>query len=121
MSAASGHDVRSTEATRRLPPAGSSASSRQASTGPRPIADNASSTEPTANACHPWPHSHWAVAEAIRFAYASLKLVVEPGGVVGLAALLSGKVDIEGQTACVVLSGGNIDPALFSRILAGEI
>ena len=61
------------------------------------------------------------VAEAIRFAYASLKLVVEPGGVVGLAALLSGKVDIEGQTACVVLSGGNIDPALFSRILAGEI
>ena|SRR5215217_551673 len=61
------------------------------------------------------------VAEAIRFAYASLKLVVEPGGAVALAALLSGKVDIEGQTACIVLSGGNVDPALFARILAGEI
>lgn len=61
------------------------------------------------------------VAEAIRYAYTTLKLVVEPGGAVGLAALLSGAVDVEGVTAGVVLSGGNIDPGLFARILAGEL
>ena len=61
------------------------------------------------------------VAEAIRYAYTTLKLVVEPGGVVGLAALLAGELDVSGQTVGVVLSGGNIDPALFSRILAGDL
>ncbi len=61
------------------------------------------------------------VAEAIRYAYTTLKLVVEPGGVVGLAALLSGVVDVEDVTVGVVLSGGNVDPTLFSRILAGEL
>lgn len=61
------------------------------------------------------------VAEAIRYAYATLKLVVEPGGVVGLAALLAGELDVSGQTVGVVLSGGNIDPALFASILAGDI
>jgi threonine dehydratase len=47
--------------------------------------------------------------------------VVEPGGCVGLAALLAGKVKLDGRTAAVVLSGGNVDPDLFSRVLAGEI
>ncbi|WGM37685.1 threonine/serine dehydratase [Caulobacter sp. NIBR1757] len=61
------------------------------------------------------------VAEAMRFAFTWLKLVVEPGGIVGLAALLAGKVRLEGRTAGVVLSGGNVDPELFSRILAGDI
>ena len=61
------------------------------------------------------------VAEAIRYAYTTLKLVVEPGGIVGLAALLAGELDVAGQTVGIVLSGGNIDPALFSRILAGEL
>lgn len=61
------------------------------------------------------------VAEAIRYAYTTLKLVIEPGGAVGLAALLSGAVDVETATVGVVLSGGNIDPGLFARILAGEI
>lgn len=61
------------------------------------------------------------VAEAIRYAYTTLKLVVEPGGVVGLAALLAGELDVSGQTVGIVLSGGNIDPALFSRILAGDL
>lgn len=61
------------------------------------------------------------VAEAIRYAYTTLKLVVEPGGIVGLAALLAGELDVSGQTVGVVLSGGNIDPALFSRILAGDL
>jgi threonine dehydratase len=61
------------------------------------------------------------VAEAMRFAFTWLKLVVEPGGCVALAALLSGKLALDGRTAGVVLSGGNVDPALFSRVLAGEL
>jgi threonine dehydratase len=50
-----------------------------------------------------------AVRAAMRFAYAHLKLVVEPGGAVGLAALLAGRFDARGLTVGVVLSGGNID------------
>ena len=61
------------------------------------------------------------VAEAIRYAYSTLKLVVEPGGAVALAALLAGKLDLGGRTAGIVLSGGNVDPALYARILAGEL
>lgn len=61
------------------------------------------------------------VAEAIRYAWSTLKLVVEPGGAVGLAALLSGVVDVKDVNVGVVLSGGNIDAELFSRILAGEL
>ncbi|MEK0085256.1 threonine ammonia-lyase [Benzoatithermus flavus] len=58
------------------------------------------------------------VAEAIRLAFRHLKLVVEPGGAVALAAALSGKLDTQGRTIGVVLSGGNVDAALFARILA---
>jgi threonine dehydratase len=47
-----------------------------------------------------------------------LKLVVEPGGAVALAALMTGKVDVTGKVAVAVLSGGNIDPELFSRLVA---
>ena len=62
------------------------------------------------------------VAEAMRCAFSTLKLVVEPGGSVGLAALLAGKVGEAAPGACVglVLSGGNVDPVLFTRVLAGE-
>jgi len=61
------------------------------------------------------------VAEAMRFAYATLKLVIEPGGSVALAALLAGRIDLDGGTAAIILSGGNVDGELFSRILAGEV
>jgi threonine dehydratase len=47
--------------------------------------------------------------------------VVEPGGAVSLAALLAGRIDAAGRTIGVVLSGGNVDPVLFSQILAGEL
>ena len=57
------------------------------------------------------------VAEAVRFAFRTLKLVVEPGGAVSLAALLTGKVRTKDQTTAIVLSGGNVDPALFSAII----
>lgn len=61
------------------------------------------------------------VATAMRFAFQHLKLVVEPGGAVSLAALLAGKLDVAGRTVAVVLSGGNVDPALYSRVLSGEM
>ena len=60
------------------------------------------------------------VEEAIRFAWERHQLMVEPGGAVALAALLAGKVDPLEDTV-VVLSGGNVDPALHARIVAGEI
>lgn len=57
------------------------------------------------------------VAEAVRVAFRTLKLVVEPGGAVSLAALLAGKVDARDRTTAIVLSGGNVDPGLFSDII----
>jgi threonine dehydratase len=56
------------------------------------------------------------VAEAVRFAWEKHGLIVEPGGAVGLAALLSGKLALLEETV-VVLSGGNVDPALHARII----
>jgi threonine dehydratase len=58
------------------------------------------------------------VAAAVAFAFRELKLVVEPGGAAALAALLSGKIDVSGKTVVVVLSGGNVDPELFARLVA---
>ncbi len=57
------------------------------------------------------------VREAMRFAFNQLKLVVEPGGAVALAALLHGRVDAAGGHTGIVLSGGNVDPALFASII----
>jgi threonine dehydratase len=58
------------------------------------------------------------VMQAIATAHNLLKLVVEPGGVVALAALLTAKLDIKGRTVAVVLSGGNVDPEIYARALA---
>jgi threonine dehydratase len=58
------------------------------------------------------------VAAAVAFAFAELKLVVEPGGAVALAALMTGKIDVTGKVAVAVLSGGNVDPELFFRLVA---
>jgi len=60
------------------------------------------------------------VMAAIRFAFSHLKLVVEPGGAVCLAALLAGKFDAKGKVVGAVLSGGNVDPDVFGRALAGS-
>ena len=56
--------------------------------------------------------------EAVGFAYEQLRLVVEPGGAVALAALLSGQVEAAGKSVIVVLSGGNIDDAVLHRGIA---
>lgn len=58
------------------------------------------------------------VATAQRFAADRLRLVVEPGGAVALAALLAGKVAAE-DGMLVLLSGGNVDRAAYARVLAG--
>src|SRR5689334_22491803 len=57
------------------------------------------------------------VARAVRYAFEELKLAVEPGGVIGLAALLAGKLDVCGKVVVGVLSGGNIDAELFAKII----
>ena len=58
------------------------------------------------------------VARAVAFAFRELKLVVEPGGAIGLAALLAGHPDVKGKVVVAVLSGGNVDPELFHRLVA---
>lgn len=60
------------------------------------------------------------VGHAMRQAFRSLKLVVEPGGAVALAAALSGKIATRGKITVVVISGGNVDVELFSRIMGEE-
>ena len=57
-------------------------------------------------------------AAAQRWAAATLRLVIEPGGAVGLAALLAGKVKPEAGTL-VILSGGNVDLAGYAKAIAG--
>ncbi len=58
------------------------------------------------------------VGHAVRYAFEELKLVVEPGGAIGLAAMLAGKVDIKGKVVVGVLSGGNVDTELFAKLIA---
>jgi threonine dehydratase len=58
------------------------------------------------------------VRAAMAFAYAWMKLVVEPGGAVCLAALLSGELDVRGRTVAIVLSGGNVDADSFHQAIA---
>ena len=58
------------------------------------------------------------VGAAVRFAYRELKLVVEPGGAVGLAALLAGRIDVHGKNVVIVLSGGNVDADLYAKLIA---
>lgn len=60
------------------------------------------------------------VASAIRFAARALRLVAEPGGAVALAALLSGRLGEMPDDSVIVISGGNIDPALYASIQAGS-
>ena len=59
-----------------------------------------------------------AIIAAMRDAAAHLKLVVEPGGAAGFAALSSGEISLAGRTIVVVLSGGNVDLDLFARLVA---
>jgi threonine dehydratase len=57
------------------------------------------------------------VATAVEFAFRELKLVVEPGGAVGLAALLAGRIETSGKNVVIVLSGGNVDADMFAKLI----
>lgn len=59
------------------------------------------------------------VRDAMRFAFQNFKLVVEPGGAVSLAAVLSGKIATAGKTTAIVISGGNVDLELFASVQEG--
>jgi threonine dehydratase len=60
------------------------------------------------------------VLQAIAFAVRELKLVVEPGGAAALAALLQQRIDTRGKTTMVVVTGGNIDPAILARAIGAS-
>ncbi len=57
------------------------------------------------------------VRAAVRFAFQELKLVVEPGGAVALAAALGGAVALTGKNVAIMLSGGNVDADVFAKCL----
>ncbi|MCL4170829.1 UNVERIFIED_CONTAM: hypothetical protein GTU68_002067 [Idotea baltica] len=58
------------------------------------------------------------VLRAMKYAWEKLKLVVEPGACVALAAILHGKINVEGKKICLVLSGGNVDEENFIKALS---
>ena len=59
-------------------------------------------------------------AKAMQTAFEEYKIIVEPGGAVALAAILSGKIDTEGEVVGIVCSGGNIDASTFKDVLDGK-
>jgi threonine dehydratase len=61
--------------------------------------------------------SEESIVESIRRLMLDAKQVVEPAGVIGLAAVLSEAVDVTGKKVAVVLSGGNIDPDVLAAAL----
>lgn len=57
------------------------------------------------------------VRAAMRFAFETYKIVVEPGAAVGIAAVLNGRIDIKGKTIATVVTGGNIAPDRFCKLI----
>ena len=57
------------------------------------------------------------VQEAMAFAFEQYKMVIEPGAAVGLAAILSNKIEMKGRTIATIASGGNVDPSVFCAAL----
>lgn len=58
------------------------------------------------------------VLGAMAYAWRELKIVIEPGGAVALAAVLAGRIDARGKVIGVIASGGNVDPSLYEKIFA---
>ncbi len=59
------------------------------------------------------------ILETMAFLFDRLKLVAEPSGAVGVAALLAGKLDASGRRVGVVVSGGNVGASRFAALLGG--
>ena len=59
-----------------------------------------------------------ALIDAMKFFAARMKIVVEPTGCLGAAAVFGKQINLEGKRAGVILSGGNVDPAALARYLA---
>ena len=57
------------------------------------------------------------IVAAMVFLFERLKLVVEPSGAVGVAALLSGRLDLAGQRVGVIISGGNVSAERFAQLV----
>ncbi len=69
--------------------------------------------------CREWARvSEEDIRKAQHFAFAHMRLVIEPGGAAALAAVIAGKIDVDDTTA-VMLTGGNTDAASFATVLAG--
>ena len=64
--------------------------------------------------------SETAIAEAVRLLFQYLKIVVEPSGALGLAALLEGRFNPKEKIG-IIVSGGNVDAETFANILLGKI
>ncbi len=60
------------------------------------------------------------IVDAMAFAFDRMKLVIEPSGAVGLAALLTGAVRVSGARAGVIVSGGNVGAERFAELIAGR-
>jgi threonine dehydratase len=58
------------------------------------------------------------LVDAMRFAAARMKMVIEPTGALAMAAAMQGVVDVRGKRVGVLISGGNIDIAQFAKYLA---
>jgi threonine dehydratase len=58
------------------------------------------------------------IVETMRFVFERMKVVVEPSGASALAALMAGRVPLDGARAGVVLSGGNVDAERFAALVA---
>jgi threonine dehydratase len=59
------------------------------------------------------------IVEAVRVLFALANLKAEPTGALGVGALLTDPGRFRGRRICVVVSGGNVDPEIYQRILAG--
>jgi threonine dehydratase len=62
-----------------------------------------------------------AIIKAVKHLFYRMKLVVEPSGALGMAALLSRSVIPEGRRVGIILSGGNIDSAIMIAILSSKV
>ncbi len=56
--------------------------------------------------------------EAMRFAFERMKIVIEPSGAAGLAAVMSGKLDVRDKSVGIIISGGNVDIERFGSLVS---